>query len=88
MKIFWHYKEEIDKDGSSKASSKFFPKEKWMEGTFHPRKYIDKHGNVVNESQLSTDTELSTNLSFDSKNSDLFQRHTDVDFSVAIFAYF
>ena len=44
-----------------------------MEGTFHPRKYIDKHGNVVNESQLSTDTELSTNLSFDSKNSDYFQ---------------
>lgn len=64
---------EIDKDGSSKASSKFFPKEKWMEGTFHPRQYIDKHGNVVNESQLSTDTELSTNLSFDSKNSDFFQ---------------
>jgi hypothetical protein len=64
---------EIDKDGSSKASSKFFPKEKWIEGTFHPRRYIDKHGDVVNESQLSTDTELSTSVSFDSKNSDYFQ---------------
>ena len=64
---------EIDKDGSSKAASIFFPKEKWMEGTFHPRRYIDKHGNVVNESQLSTDTEFSTSVSFDSKNSDFFQ---------------
>lgn len=71
---------EIDKDGSSKAASNFFPKEKWMEGTFHPRQYIDKFGNVVNESQLSTDTELSGSISIDSKNSDYF-KGTSISFS-------